>query len=134
MPRARLGAASSRRLAARPQIRPVAERALPLLYLLEAHCGAGGYHPVSPTAIARTSSPVATWGCSRVAALFAFVAGAHALAPGLLAGNPDPDASPCFFSVFEALFAEGLAAAADRIPRISTDYAIGTCMRMKQLL
>jgi hypothetical protein len=44
-----------------------------------------------------------------VASLVAFVLKADALALGLLAGNPYPDASPRFFAAFEALFAEGWA-------------------------
>jgi 7-cyano-7-deazaguanine synthase len=92
----------------RPQIRPVAERALPLRDLLETHWGAGGYHPGFADGYRANFIPGRNLALLSVAALFAFVAGADALALGLLAGNPYPDASPRFFSAFEALCAEGL--------------------------
>ena len=92
----------------RPQIRPVAERALPLRDLLEVHWGASGYQPGFSEGYRANFIPGRNLALLSVAALFAFVQGADALALGLLEGNPYPDASPSFFSAFETLFAEGL--------------------------
>jgi 7-cyano-7-deazaguanine synthase len=92
----------------RPQIRPVAERALPLRDLLEAHWGAGGYQPGFSDGYHANFIPGRNLALLSVASLFAFVQGADALALGVLEGNPYPDASPRFFSAFETLFAEGL--------------------------
>jgi 7-cyano-7-deazaguanine synthase len=92
----------------RPQIRAVAERALPLRDLLEFHWGAGGYQPGFSDGYSANFIPGRNLALLSVAALFAFVQGAGALALGLLEGNPYPDASPCFLSAFETLFAEGL--------------------------
>ena len=91
-----------------PQIRPVAERALPLRDLLEVHWGASGYQPGFSEGYRANFIPGRNLALLSVAALFAFVQGADALALGLLEGNPYPDASPSFFSAFETLFAEGL--------------------------
>jgi 7-cyano-7-deazaguanine synthase len=92
----------------RPQIRPVAERALPLRDLLEAHWGAGGYQPGFSDGYSANFIPGRNLALLSVASLFAFVQGAGALALGLIEGNPYPDASPRFFAAFETLFAEGL--------------------------
>jgi 7-cyano-7-deazaguanine synthase len=92
----------------RPQIRPVAERALPLRDLLEVHWGAGGYQPGFSDGYRANFIPGRNLALLSVAALFAFVQGADALALGVLAGSPYPDAGPRFFSAFETLFAEGL--------------------------
>jgi 7-cyano-7-deazaguanine synthase len=92
----------------RPQIRPVAERALPLRDLLEVHWGAGGYQPGFSDGYRANFIPGRNLALLSVASLFAFVQEADALALGLLEGNPYPDASPRFFSAFETLFAEGL--------------------------
>src|SRR5262249_29874147 len=92
----------------RPQIRPVAERALPLRDLLEAHWGARGYRPGFSDGYSANFIPGRNLALLTVAALFAFVQGADALALGLLEGNPYPDASPRFLSAFETLFVEGL--------------------------
>ena len=92
----------------RPQIRPVAERALPLRDLLETHWGARGYLPRFSDGYRANFIPGRNLALLSVAALFAFVRGADALALGLLEGNPYPDASARFFSAFETLFVEGL--------------------------
>lgn len=92
----------------RPQIRSVAERALPLRDLLEVHWGARGYQPGFSDGYRANFIPGRNLALLSVASLFAFVQGADALALGLLEGNPYPDASPRFFSAFETLFVEGL--------------------------
>jgi 7-cyano-7-deazaguanine synthase len=92
----------------RPQIRPVAERTLPLRDLLEVHWGARGYQPGFSDGYRANFIPGRNLALLSVAALFAFVQEADALALGLLEGNPYPDASSRFFSAFETLFVEGL--------------------------
>jgi 7-cyano-7-deazaguanine synthase len=104
-------AAALRRFVAavgRPQIRPVAERALPLRDLLDAHWGDDGYRPGFSDGYRANFIPGRNLALLSVAALFAFVRGADAVALGLLADNPYRDASPRFFAAFETLFAEGL--------------------------
>ena len=104
-------AAALRRFVAaldRPQIRPVAERTLPLRDLLDVHWGAGGYQPGFADGYRANFIPGRNLALLTVASLFAFVHGAGALALGLLEGSPYPDASPRFFSAFETLFVEGL--------------------------
>jgi asparagine synthetase B (glutamine-hydrolysing) len=49
----------------RPQIRPVAERALPLRDLLEVHWDASGYQPGFSEGYRANFIPAATWHCSR---------------------------------------------------------------------
>jgi 7-cyano-7-deazaguanine synthase len=93
----------------RPQIRPVAERALPLRDLLEAHWGTRGYQPGFSDGYRANFIPGRNLALLSVASLFAFVQGADVLALGLLEGSPYPDASPRFLSAFETLFAEGLS-------------------------
>lgn len=92
----------------RAQIRSVAERALPLRDLLEVHWRGRSYRPGFADGYSANFIPGRNLALLSVAALFAFVAGAGALALGLLDGNPYPDASPRFFAAFETLFAEGL--------------------------
>jgi 7-cyano-7-deazaguanine synthase len=107
-------AAAVRRFVAaldRPQMRPVAERALPLRDLLEVHWGAGGYQPGFSDGYRANFIPGRNLALLTVASLFAFVQEAGALALGLLEGSLYPDASPRFFSAFETLFAEGLGRA-----------------------
>jgi 7-cyano-7-deazaguanine synthase len=90
------------------EIRPVTERTLPLRDLLDVHWGARGYKPGFSEGYRANFIPGRNLALLAVASLFAFVHEADALALGLLAGNPYPDASPRFFAAFEALFAEGL--------------------------
>jgi 7-cyano-7-deazaguanine synthase len=92
----------------RPQIRPVAERSLPLRDLLDDHWGARGYRPGFSDGYRANLIPGRNLALLSVASLFAYVQEAGALALGLLEGSPYPDASPQFFSAFEALFVEGL--------------------------
>jgi 7-cyano-7-deazaguanine synthase len=92
----------------RPNIRPIAERSLPLRDLLDVHWGVQGYQPGFSDGYRANFIPGRNLALLSVASLFAFVQCAETLALGLLAGNPYPDASPRFFSAFETLFAEGL--------------------------
>jgi 7-cyano-7-deazaguanine synthase len=103
----------------RPNIRPVAERSLPVRDLLDVHWGARGYQPGFSEGYRANFIPGRNLALLSVASLFGFVHGVEALAIGLLDGNPYPDASPRFFSAFEMLFAEGMG----RPLRILTPFA-----------
>jgi 7-cyano-7-deazaguanine synthase len=91
-----------------PNILPIAERALPLRDLLDVHWRDAGYKPGFSEGYSANFIPGRNLALLSVAGLYAYVHDASALALGLLAGNPYPDASPQFFEDFERLFAAGL--------------------------
>jgi len=91
---------------AMPNILPLAERSLPLRDLLDVHWGAHEYLPGFSEGYRANFIPGRNLALLSVASLFAYVNRASAIALGLLAGNPYPDATPAFFSTFERLFAE----------------------------
>jgi 7-cyano-7-deazaguanine synthase len=91
---------------AMPNILPVAERSLPLRELLDVHWGEHGYQPGFSEGYRANFIPGRNLALLSVASLYAYVHGASAIAMGLLAGNPYPDATPRFFSAFENLFGE----------------------------
>lgn len=87
-------------------ILPVAERSLPLRDLLDLHWGENGYQPDFSEGYRANFIPGRNLALLSVASLYAYIHGASAVALGLLAGNPYPDATPRFFLAFENLFAE----------------------------
>ena len=89
---------------AMPNILPVAERSVPLRDLLDVHWGEHGYQPAFSEGYRANFIPGRNLALLSVASLYAYVHGASAIALGLLAGNPYPDATPRFFSAFESLF------------------------------
>jgi 7-cyano-7-deazaguanine synthase len=89
-----------------PNILAVSERSLPLRDLLDAHWGAHGYRPGFSEGYRANFIPGRNLALLSVASLYAYVHGTSAIALGLLAGNPYPDATPSFFSSFEKLFGE----------------------------
>jgi 7-cyano-7-deazaguanine synthase len=89
-------------------IRSVVERSLPLRDLLDAHWRTAGYHPGFSEGYSANFIPGRNLALLSVASLLAYTCDAGALALGLLAANPYPDASPRFFAAFETLFAEGM--------------------------
>jgi 7-cyano-7-deazaguanine synthase len=91
-----------------PNLRSVAERTLPVRDLLDTHWGTHKYHPGFSDGLRANFIPGRNLALLSVASLFAFAHNAGALAIGLLDGNPYPDASPRFFSAFEALYGVGL--------------------------
>ena len=93
---------------AMPNIAAVAERSLPLRDLLDVHWGGAGYRPGFSEGYRANFIPGRNLALLSVAALYAYIHGASAIALGSLAGNPYPDASPGFFSTFENLATEGL--------------------------
>jgi 7-cyano-7-deazaguanine synthase len=93
---------------ARPNILPVAERCLPLRDLFDVHWSDHGYEPGFNEGYSANFIPGRNLTLLSVASLLAYVSGMSALALGLLAGNPYPDATPEFFTTFEKLFAEGM--------------------------
>lgn len=103
----------------KPNVLAVAECSLPLRDLLDVHWGEGGYRPGFSEGYRANFIPGRNLALLSVAALYAYVHGASALALGLLAGNPYPDAQPRFFSTFEKLFAEGT----ERRLKILTPFA-----------
>jgi 7-cyano-7-deazaguanine synthase len=88
---------------AMPGILPVAERSLPLRDLLDVHWRGHGYQPGFSDGYRANFIPGRNLALLSVASLYAYVHGTSAVALGLLAGNPYPDATPGFFSTFENL-------------------------------
>lgn len=91
---------------AMPNILPISERSLPVRDLLDVHWGDHGYQPGFSEGYRANFIPGRNLALLCVASLYAYVHGASAIALGLLAGNPYPDATPGFFSSFESLFAQ----------------------------
>ena len=91
---------------AMPNILPIAERSLPLRDLLDVHWRGHAYQPGFSEGYSANFIPGRNLALLSVASLYAYVHGASAVALGLLAENPYPDAQPAFFSTFENLFAE----------------------------
>lgn len=91
---------------ARPNILPISERSLPLRDLLEVHWGGRGYQPGFSEGYRANFIPGRNLALLSAASLYAYVYGASAIALGLLAGNPYPDATPGFFSTFGSLFGQ----------------------------
>ncbi|HKV46824.1 MAG TPA: 7-cyano-7-deazaguanine synthase [Candidatus Acidoferrales bacterium] len=91
---------------AMPNILPVAERSLPLRDLLDVHWRGHGYQPSFSEGYRANFIPGRNLALLSVASLYAYVHGASAVALGILAGNPYPDATPRFFSAVTNLYGE----------------------------
>lgn len=91
---------------AMPNILAVAERSVPLRDMLDVHWRGHGYQPGFSEGYRANFIPGRNLALLSVASLYAYVHGASAIALGLLAGNPYPDATGSFFSTFEELFGE----------------------------
>jgi len=102
-----------------PNIRPVAERSLLLRDLLDVHWREHGYQPGFSEGYRANFIPGRNLTLLSVASLYAYVHGLSAIALGLLANNPYPDATPAFFSAFEKLCAEAF----ERSLKVLTPFA-----------
>lgn len=89
-----------------PNILPVSERLLPLRDMLNVYWSGRGYRPGFSEGYRANFIPGRNLALLSAASLYAYVHGASAIALGVLAGNPYPDATPHFFSSFENLFGE----------------------------